>query len=82
MVKPVQKCVLLHFIYITECADETYGQGCNETCGQCSGKPCNKTNGTCHGGCQIGYDYRKDSTCKTGMVLVVLRTKKLTFEFP
>ena len=38
------------------CSNGTFGQDCNEQCGECLGKEqCNYVNGTCVKGCNSGY---------------------------
>ncbi|XP_070183468.1 scavenger receptor class F member 1-like [Littorina saxatilis] len=38
------------------CDDNTYGQNCSESCGQCKGgQPCNTATGSCTTGCEPGY---------------------------
>lgn len=42
-------------MFFTECSDGTYGQGCINTCGNCSnGDRCNHVNGSCPNGCDAG----------------------------
>ena len=52
-------------IYFTACLNGTYGQECNNTCGNCFGQEqCLHTNGTCLSGCDTGF---VGEECKTGM---------------
>jgi hypothetical protein len=40
----------------TECSDNQYGPGCNQTCGKCrEDKQCHHINGSCNDGCKPGY---------------------------
>ena len=53
----------LFFLKIV-CENGTYGQECNNTCGQCRGEEhCHHESGTCLNGCKPGYI---GNLCKTG----------------
>lgn len=44
-------------IFISECPAGSYGDACNETCGNCrDGNTCDRVNGTCLTGCDAGYE--------------------------
>lgn len=44
-----------HF-FVSECLDQTYGQECQQICGNCKNKePCHHVNGSCPDGCDNGY---------------------------
>ena len=48
---------------LSECDLGTYGDKCNETCGNCQDQTkCHHSNGTCLTGCSAGYD---GALCKT-----------------
>lgn len=56
------------FFFQIVCENGTYGEECNNTCGQCRDEEyCYHTNGTCPSGCNSGY---LDDICKTGNELV------------
>ena len=64
---------MIILILILECASDSYGQDCNETCGHCKyDHVCNKQNGVCPAGCTSGYYGGKCDTacgnCKAGTV--------------
>lgn len=62
-------CINVSYI-VSECEDSKYGSECKDSCGYCINPPCNKVDGVCIGGCQIGYDYKRDATCKTSRTLI------------
>ena len=50
-------------VCLSECDLGTYGDKCNETCGNCLDlNECHHSNGTCLTGCKAGYD---GALCKT-----------------
>lgn len=63
---------MLGFSLQLVCENETYGQECNYTCGQCrDNKNCYHTNGTCLSGCDPGYF---GDLCKTGKEISCIST--------
>lgn len=63
--KKFHKVKFVSYILL-ECSLGMYGSGCGNTCGNCLPGSCDHVTGYCLQGCQAGFDYSKDSRCKTG----------------
>ena len=50
-------------IIIIDCKNNSYGQNCSKTCGQCLKRTCDHVNGICTGGCKAGY---RTELCNAG----------------
>ncbi|XP_078327529.1 uncharacterized protein LOC111116790 [Crassostrea virginica] len=47
------------------CKNNSYGQNCSKTCGQCLKRTCDHVNGICTGGCKAGY---RTELCNAGCI--------------
>ena len=63
-------CLFFIFkLWLSECDIGTYGDNCNETCGNCKDQSeCHHSNGTCLTGCNDGF---QGALCKTRKSLTV-----------
>lgn len=59
-----KKKIQISYLISAECAKESYGIECNETCGHCRAEnQCSHINLTCLNECEVGF---KGVVCKTG----------------
>ena len=65
VLKTICLVTLNSFPPFLECADNTYGRRCQQTCGNCSnGEQCHHVNGTCPSGCDAGaYGVKCKESC-------------------
>lgn len=55
-------------IFVTECSDGWYGDGCKEECGQCTNLTlCSHEDGLCMEGCKSGF---KGALCKQCKLMI------------
>lgn len=60
------KILCTYFDVLTGCLTGTFGEMCNELCGNClNDQPCNNVDGFCRNGCAKGFKW---DLCKTGWI--------------